>query len=134
VSVAAPVGEFIDIRAVLGHYVTFVCSSPDAGVDWRCSNNKYPNILVYGYNHALRNTSEEFSVKDPGAGGYYNLSLKAVTSDGIRCKCFASDGSLQPITQYNMTVITGNVNHSSFFVYIYMQHLSSTFEVNLCSL
>jgi len=97
-------GKFEDVTAELGRRVTFSCYSVDAGVEWRCSSDKYKNSLIYSRGVILSYASE-FSMEM--AGGWYNLTMTVTSSNATRCDCFKAGGG-KLIKQYRTTYITGS--------------------------
>jgi len=96
--------EFESLPAMLGRDVTFPCNSPDSGVEWRCTNDKYKNRLIYAYGHSLSNFSE-FSIHI--ARGWCNLTMKITSSDITQCDCFTAGGG-ELVKKYRTTIVAGN--------------------------
>jgi len=103
---AVSAGEFEYIPAMLGHHVTFPCYSPDSGVEWRCTNDKYKNGLIYAYGHSLSSASE-FSVQI--ARGWCNLTMEVTSSNVTQCDCFEAGDGGAAVKRYRTTIVAGNV-------------------------
>jgi len=97
-------GNIEDISAKFGDCVKFTCYSDDTGVEWRCSNDKYKNGLIYSRGNIL-SYATEFSIKI--APSWYNLTMTSTASNVTECNCFKASGG-DVIKQYRATFLAGN--------------------------
>jgi len=98
-------GEVEDIPTKLGDHVIFPCFSADTGVEWRCSNDKYKDSLIYSHGSILLYATE-FAITI--ASGWYNLTMTATALNVTECDCFEASGG-DIIKQYRTTFLTGKV-------------------------